>query len=329
MWAMGPVVAVEVAPAAPTQRQLAVLLDSCSAALPSGTCEWAGALAPGTNAAATARVEWASARQVRIEVELADGERAQLTREFTFPRDDPSLERFRTIGLTIATIVDELRAQSAGSETAPASEPERPVEAQSAGVAGRQNETAVASPPHDVRSGKHGKRAGPGGRRLNAIETGASFGTGLASGTTRIGLWLAAARQLEELPAFARIEVGYAVRTTSGEPSVTWNEFVLGGGFRSSLGEVRADVSGLALLARTAAGATHPQTGVTDRADTWLPGFGLAGRVEWPRASPLAATFGVRALAMLRSVTITNAGTEVARIPAYNVGLVGGLRLGL
>ncbi len=93
--------------------EAAWVLAACNAAIVQGTCE--REVPAGTSPRAVAIVRLQGTRQrVRIEVGLRESERAAWSvREIVFSRTDPARERWRTVGLALATLVGEVEAARA------------------------------------------------------------------------------------------------------------------------------------------------------------------------------------------------------------------------
>src|SRR5262245_9780545 len=107
--------------------QLEIVLEACNEAIARGVCVPEGAggeEAP--RALAVARAADRTVRVVRIEVRLPGDDGASFVRELRFARRDPVSERWRTVGLAIATLVGEgeQRAREEDADTsAPSAEP--------------------------------------------------------------------------------------------------------------------------------------------------------------------------------------------------------------
>jgi hypothetical protein len=333
-----PVVAVEVAPApSPEAPENAILLSACSRALPVGSCESPAGLADRQNVqiAATARVTWDGAGDALVAVRLGLGE-PELTRNLVFEPTDRKLERWRSVGLTIATIVDELRIRrEAEAATAPELEPET-----TPAIAGPEPPAPVppraptASPPPvaptTARSGRLDASPLPSAHELRAassLEAGALVATGLAAGPARSGIYARAAHDVAGLPAFVQVRLAYSVLTSAGDPSVAWSELALGSGGYWTTTTIRAEADASLQLVWTSASARSPSTGSKDQASTWLPGVAVSGRVAWPSRSALCALAGVHAAWVMREVAVSNAGEAIGRVPAYSVGLFLGVRV--
>src|SRR5664279_2629453 len=109
-----PMVMVEIAPPEPPADLARALVDACSAAVRVGSCSraeggMAAAVIPKGTAAATVRWETADGRRVQIEVGVAgEGQTAGRGRSIEFAATDPLVERWRSVGLTIATLAGEI-----------------------------------------------------------------------------------------------------------------------------------------------------------------------------------------------------------------------------
>jgi hypothetical protein len=108
-------------------REVQVVIDACNRAIAQGVClpEASPSDAP-PRAVAVARAVDGAVRVVRIEVRLAaEDEAAPIVRELVFARRDPLRERWRSVGLAIATLVGEgERAREEAREEEPPAEPE-------------------------------------------------------------------------------------------------------------------------------------------------------------------------------------------------------------
>ena len=116
----------EVAPS-----EAAWVLEACNAAVVSGTCELDTSASEPARALAIVRWLGDGTRSVRIEVGLRAEERADWSvRELDFSARDPARERWRSVGLVLATLVGEVEAaRGQRPERAPASATQRVSEA--------------------------------------------------------------------------------------------------------------------------------------------------------------------------------------------------------
>lgn len=138
--------------------EAAWVLAACNAAIVQGTCQLEAA--PDTPPRAVAIVRLQGNRQrVRIEVGLRESERgAWSVREIEFAAGDPARERWRTVGLALATLVGEVEAARAeassearndsvaGAADVPASSADASPEPGAAGAAASEQAAAQPEP---------------------------------------------------------------------------------------------------------------------------------------------------------------------------------------
>jgi hypothetical protein len=110
-------------------REAQIVLDACNQAIVSGVClpDTLASDEP-ARARAFARSQGARSLTVRIEVRLRSTEQPSwLVRELRFAPGDPAIERWRSVGLAIATLVGEgERQQTAEAISEPESTPAPP-----------------------------------------------------------------------------------------------------------------------------------------------------------------------------------------------------------
>jgi hypothetical protein len=330
---MGPLVTVDVTPTTSAPRELAALLESCSRALPSGGCRSAQELDTVEQTAA-ATVIWLDEWHAHIEVRLEHQTSGTLTRDLTFSRDDARLERFRSVGLAIATIVDQSEDERDESpETRDAATPtpdsatNEATQAAPAPTIRPPRAPATQLPDAVPRARRPSAAGGPARAPLDAVEAGGALGTGLASGPARVGLYVRATHDVNALPVFVGASVAYAVLASGAEPSVTWSDLTLGGGARLETPEFRFEVGLGARVSRTSATAADPGTRASDTRGVWLPGASLEARAAWPSRGPVALTLGAEGSWSSRRLRVTNAGREVGEVPAAHAGISAGGRV--
>jgi hypothetical protein len=105
--------------------ELQHVLEACNEVVAEGACLPQGE--PGAEeprAIAVARTEDRAARVVQIEVRLLHSEQPPLVRRLRFTREDPARERWRSVGLAIATLVGEGQRAEQEQEARAAGEPE-------------------------------------------------------------------------------------------------------------------------------------------------------------------------------------------------------------
>ena len=336
---MGPFVAVHVEPSPVDPRDLVVLLEACTSALPRGKC-YADTTAESEPPAALASVRWVDEWSAHIDAHVGGTRSSALTRELTFSREDARRERFRSVGLAIATILDELRvgrepdvAPSAGTAAvdatlgASASGPPAPTEAPPPPKAPPPRAPA----PHASGAADAVPSAGRGDAplpaRFGSVEVGGAVGTGLAGASARVGGYARVSHDLGAVPLYVDLRGSYALTTSNDVPSVSWLDAGVGVGAHLGVRTLRLELGIRALFDRTRATAPNPKTGSDDTAGSFTPGVGVDVRGTWPDSSRLAATVGLDSTLLVRELRITNAGQEVGHVNAYNVGVVAGARL--
>jgi hypothetical protein len=230
----------------------AALLQACSASVPRGECKFddAGDEAP----VAIATVKWDGNAERGVHVEVGarrHGESAWLSKTLQFRAVDPRGERWRSVGLTIATLVRELvpfnepgRSEgTAPSAATPASATPstagHATEATSDGPAGTATQGALAAtgvvppapPVRDVplvpdedasrdRSpavdtpppgGDGTTRPGHAARTSFWMDIGALGGPAFREGSLRVGAFAAFGLHPRATPWFARLSLGHEV----------------------------------------------------------------------------------------------------------------------
>jgi len=303
-----PPVVVDLGPEV-ARAQLEIVLDACNDAIAHGVCvdpAAAGAEAP--RAVARARAADASVRVVRIEVRLPAGEAGPIVRELRFAGRDPVAERWRSVGLAIATLVGE-GEQRAEEEAAGAGEPERddsgavvvPVPPPAPVEGAPPSEPAPSEPapsepapppPEEVEA----RAAEPEvvleptppeppldfSHRPLFVGLGALVGTGFDAGTWRAGGNLRAVWHFEwGLSILA--STSYALGTSDDPVAVRWLAFEAGVGYRWALSE-RLSVGGSLLVGtqRASYELSDPQSSASRSS----PRIGLVGDVWWRLVPP-------------------------------------------
>ncbi|MEO8181682.1 MAG: hypothetical protein ABI895_22845 [Deltaproteobacteria bacterium] len=134
-------------------NETAWVLDACNAAIVKGTCELDTTAAEAPRAVAIVRLLGSEGRSVRIEVGLREADRDSWSvRALEFAAQDPARERWRTVGLVLATLVGELEAAEEERQTQDGSGPPGTRGAAPAAASDRvrgaaEASTAKAAPP--------------------------------------------------------------------------------------------------------------------------------------------------------------------------------------
>lgn len=296
-------------------------------ALPAGACELRRPTVQDASVAAQAQVTWDEQSNALVVVQL-DTSSHQLTRELVFSPRDPELQRWRAAGLTIATMVDELRSEREEQSASALTQPQTsPTEAASEPPAAPPKPAPTAAPlaPRERPKPQRPTAAEPYLPSRNALETGGLLGLGLNGATTRGGLYAGGLHDMSRLPVLALVRAAYQV-SSRDQPSLSWFELGLGGGAYLTLSTLRVEAVGALQIVRIMASARSPTSSAVDDAAAWLPAAMLVARGVWPARGAVSGSLGLSGQWMARQVVVTNAGQEVARSPAYSVGLVGGIR---
>jgi len=200
-----PVVVIEMAEAERGDRLALSMVEACSHGV-GGACTLEGASAP-SEPTAVAIVVWDGPvrRSAKIEVGLWRAERAQWrTQSIDFRPEDEPRERWRSVGLVVATLVGEtVRAAAAAAPVLPPPLPE---------PAPAPTPESAPRPPPPTTSPKR-----------VILEGGALAGPGLDSGPWRVGGFGRGAYRIGDLPLAAVASLRYARRPSDSQSvSVGW-----------------------------------------------------------------------------------------------------------
>jgi hypothetical protein len=217
-----PVVVIEVSPPNPPAPLLEALVSACSASIKEGRCE----ASPETEGehpqtAAVAIVRWKDTKEGSVGIEVAirqkDARPEWQSRTLVFGAGDVRVERWRAVGLTIATLAGELASVAAAAEerpTAAVSGPESPPQAPplpsngNVGQPPRATDSASDAPAKPSPRASGASASEPPGPWLGA---GAFGAPGVGSGV-QLGGYLEGGFQTAS-PAFVRLTLGI-----SGQP---------------------------------------------------------------------------------------------------------------
>lgn len=237
---MFPPIVVDLGPnLAPAEVQY--VLDACNEVVAEGECvaEGTQGLLDAPRAIAIARNADRRGRAVRIEVRLTAAEERSLVRTLRFTPEDPARERWRSVGLAIATLVGEgQRAEEAEQAAREASEPAPPAEPEPEPPAAKPPLPPPPPPPAPPSEPRAATVMVEDEREpvvpLDGIYIGLGVfaGPALDDGSGRVGVSL---RGGWASPAgFSLLgSASYSVRATSGDEfSVSWLSFSAGVGYR-------------------------------------------------------------------------------------------------
>lgn len=174
------VVVVDVVPADAPGEQAQALVDACSSAVSRGACGLSGATPESARPAAVAMVLWQTPGYFEATVRVGRRDGEWTSRKLTFSETDPTRERWVTAGLTIATLLDETRAEpSAATPTdAPNPAPTLPV-TPAQPTPSKPPETTPPPPPKQP--------PGPGPARLRSRDLGLGAGLLIGNGWDESG----------------------------------------------------------------------------------------------------------------------------------------------
>ncbi|HET9933687.1 MAG TPA: hypothetical protein VFQ35_23440 [Polyangiaceae bacterium] len=296
-------VAVELPTRDTTQQESAALISACSAALGRGKCALSEAA---ESAPAVAVVSFRGAERLRALVEVGRREtesRSWRSQEIAFRPEDARLERFRTLGLAIATLVreskiepvpppegvasfpEEKKPQDIPKETPPTPPPKAAPEKPLAREVSRTEvaRPAPAPPLPTKREPPVWLSVGALGAYDHELPSSMRYGGRIGVGVTRVGL-----------PLYASLTGAYSVGAAPGDEqavsrvSLAWATIAAGFGARMRLPfdtEGRAAIQGV-LVDLTAHAAASGD--VEEEGQRWI----LGGQLELELAALRSRTFG-------------------------------------
>lgn len=314
------VVVVDIGEHAAPAALSAALVQACSASLAQGSC--ALGEAADETLVATATVKWADAAERRVEITVVPrrGQPNGHAKTLHFRPVDPRAERWRSVGLTIATLVRELTPAAAqpvedgaraeggqppasssasppsttAGESAASAEPpggkqeEVPANARESDVEPRP-EADPAADTSDAPAPSH-RTARRSPRTASWIDVGAVGGPALESGSLRAGGFVALGVAPFAWPFFARFSLSHQVLASG--PSGLGARFTAlsaGAGVALALKGTELVFEPRALLLVERLGVTlTDEDGRSDDGSQWSPGAGAGAALVWERgwASP-------------------------------------------
>jgi len=325
------------------------VVRACNEAIAEAECVAEGAeLLDPPLAVAIVRLADGSGERIRIEVGRGNApETAWSVRELRFRVRDPEAERWRAVGLAIATLVGEFvppdaTVEAGSAAAAPGALPPAPVEAASgpaevaiasapAGAASAASESAVVVPPASQTDAEADESREPARERQPQPSLGAFIGLGVVAGPAlseqgwrwggggRVG-WVFSPGWLVALS-------GSYSRHDDAEDSlaVSWLHLALGIGRRFEL----APAWGAAVSAGGGArqiGLEAEVNGTSARSQRWNPYATLGGELWWQLHGGLAlwAALDLNGLATASRMFV--GGTEKVALPRIDAVGVLGLR---
>jgi len=295
-----PAILVDISGPEPASAYVTTLLGACSSALRSGRCARAEPHAVPRTDELVVHVTLRDELHFELLID-ASAERPELTRALVFRGADAVEERFRSVGISIASLA------GAGRPTA---EPQpTPAPPKAAPAATARARTLRAVPVESWR-----------------VSAGLQTGAGASDAAPRLGGFLSLARALPLRPTFGFVSARYAIgRASSSDIDLEWT--TLGAGLGASLLRkplaVRVQVA--ALAQRVAAAATDSSSGQSSSASRWLGGGLVALELGWPGRGPLGAIFGAEAARVSGGTAVRLNQLAIAQIPALQWGFQVGL----
>jgi hypothetical protein len=348
-----PIVAIEIVAPAEAPVLARPMLDACSAAVRSGQCELSTEASTEPRIA-SATVRWSdpSERSVRIDVTgVAPDTAAVRLRVLAFKDTDDIVERWRSVGLTIATLVGDALANVPSSDAASQDEsghadtkagaaPAKADESHAAAAAStpvgspvevpKEPSTGAGvehQPPRDVATAHEPEPSSSGAPLPNRlwVTVAGQTGPGLDVGAFRFGAAVDVAFRPVAFPVFARIAFGYASRGTDSRGlSVQWENAVAGGGFVIATGRFRVEPRIGIGIENVHARATDASTGRSDSGNSLTPSLqlGLDGVFQLDHFGFVASLEGTQKHADTQIIVEgRDFGTSSARTWAVGLGV--------
>lgn len=302
-----PVVVVEIAPPNAPVELARSLVAACSGAIDQGRCSLVADEPDDVVPRAIAIVSWDGAEhlRVRIEVGIRRAERAQwLSRTMSFRAEDDPAERWKAAGLTVATLVGEV--------VPPSQSAVRPDDARKpAGPPPARSTSAPVDTAHASETLAHRAQ----------LEGGLRLGSGLASGSLRLGALAAIGYRPPSFPLQPWLSAGYAAQVRAPSTvAVSW--VTLGAGAAAELAisaaislRLRSDL----LLQRVGVTATDSVQRSTQSGASWKPGWLVGADLLWPAGDSLAWTAGIDAWTTSGQVIVRVEQRTVRTEPIFGV----------
>jgi len=294
---LAPVVIIEVASPAATPSSTAALVQACDEAVQQGHCALSEPGAEPLRPDAIAIVSWQMPNQahVRVEVGVRGASGTQwAVRELDFRNEDSTIERWRSAGLVIATLVGSLTKQ-----------------------ADRMPRAAEATRKGRTTSGW--------------IGAGAEAGPAMEQGLWRPGLWVNGAWVLRPLPLYLGLTADYNLRGRDRHRvAAQWLTVGAGAGvFATSSFHLQVGVGAEAILEYLHVQALHPVTGTEAQQGNATPGFRATLDLSWPSDRGVCALGGVQWWRLRAGTTVRVADEAVDRSPPWGLKGLVGLRIRL
>ncbi len=288
------------------------MIEACTAVLRQGQCELAPPT-PGSTPHTVAVVSWRDTQHAAVLIEVgvttADGTHWH-TQSVEFQPIDPLPERWRVVGITIATLVGDLDAAETEREAGPVSS--APVTQTDKPPGTSQREPVLGTGVGAPRS----PEASAGPTRQSWVASGGLVAPG--GKTVRAGLWLRGA-WVPQAPLFLTVASRFLAAPRSQGVAPRWLGLSVGVGAQQSVGG--GSLHGwVELLVDRVWVAADQATGAKA-----LPGARLGVGGAWPVSGPVALVLGGDVTRYSRGVRVRRDGDEVVAFPAstYTLALGG------
>jgi hypothetical protein len=309
----GPVVVIEMPADARASPLADALVRTCSASVADGRCVLASDREE-PDATAVAIVRWVDPdeRIAEVSVGLRAPENARwMSRRVEFHRTDDARERWRAVGLVIATLVGEShRAAEESPQPPPPAPPPPPTRIDTA--------SERARPPAP---------SSPRAREIGWIDGGAALDPGFG-GWLHAGGWLRGSLRPSSLPAFVLVAGRYAAAPTDRNLSQQWAEVSAGVGGFAPIGalplRVEFHVGAVAQLLH--AHASDPTTGASDASSRWIVGARLASELAWNASASWALVGALEVNVFASRTNVRVEGQPRGTDPTAGVGALVGAR---
>jgi hypothetical protein len=344
-------------------RSLATTLaEACSGSIPEGECRYDDPASGAPFAVAT--VKWGGDGERSVHIEVGTKRRGQpewLSKTLQFRSVDPRAERWRSVGLTIATLVRELSGdeaptlKGAGASAVAAGETSSgpPAAAQpgptvpggpAPAEGGAPGPAPGAAPATSAAAGSSGGSApapaddsdGDRGSTSAArrdvrtpfwVDIGAVAGPAFTAGDARIGGYAALGVQLASSPFFARFSLGHEVHPAGADAlSARYTTLSAGAGAMVRWKPVPLTLEPRVafLVERTGVSASDAQGG-SDDSSQWSAGVHAGASLVW-ELGWVAPVVGVEAFWRGPPTDVLLEDRVVATVPAVSWTFQAGVR---
>ena len=311
-----PVVLVELAPPDAPPALSDVLVSACSRAVAEGRCSLVAGVDDDVVLQAAAIVSWEGTEslRVRVEVGIRRSERSQWhSRRMSFRAEDDLAERWKAVGLTIATLVGEVVPPAPAASTPLPARPPVPVPIPHA-VRDRTTPSPSPSKP-------------PPARPL-WIEGAGLIGRGLEAKSWRMGASLAVGYDIFDAPLVPYVAASRATQVLgSNATSASWTTTGVGLVYVAPLTPTLGLRTRGEMFAQRIGVSAHPEgEAASDSGAQWVGGAKLGLDIIVPAQARFSFVFGAETWTTSGRVTVTvqgrSIGAESVIGAAGHIGLV-------